>query len=182
MLGMLPAEKVRRGVLITFEGPDGSGKSTQIRVLADKLKEEGCNVLLTREPGGTEIGEQIRAVLHDTKNTAMQPRAEVLLYCAARAQLVGQIVRPHLGGGGLVLSDRYFDSTLAYQGYGHGMDIGALRHIVDFATGGLEPDLTLLLDVVIFVLSFRVTRRLLILKFLVKSFQLLRIVNLMSKY
>jgi len=133
-------------MFITFEGPDGSGKSTQIRLLAERLKQAGCNVRLTREPGGTEIGEQIRAVLHDLKNRAMHPRAELLLYSAARAQLVEQVIRPHLAAGDLVLSDRYFDSTLAYQGYGHGLDLAALRQITTFATGGLTPDLTLFLD------------------------------------
>lgn len=134
-------------MFITFEGPDGSGKSTQIKLLAERLRTLGQHVLLTREPGGTEIGEQIRAVLHDLKNKAMQPRTEVLLYSAARAQLVEQVIRPHLAAGGIVLSDRYFDSTLAYQGYGHGLDLEALRHITHFATGGLKPDVTLLLDV-----------------------------------
>jgi dTMP kinase len=133
-------------MFITFEGPDGSGKSTQIRLLAERLTAAGQRVLLTREPGGTDISEQIRAVLHDLKNKAMQPRAEILLYSAARAQLVEEKVRPHLAAGGVVLCDRYADSTLAYQGYGHGLDLGALRQITDFATGGLKPDLTLLFD------------------------------------
>ena len=133
-------------MFITFEGPDGSGKSTQIRLLAERLTAAGQRVLLTREPGGTDISEQIRAVLHDLKNKAMQPRAEILLYSAARAQLVEEKVRPHLAEGGIVLSDRYADSTLAYQGYGHGLDLGALRQITAFATGGLKPDLTLLFD------------------------------------
>lgn len=134
-------------MFITFEGPDGSGKSTQIKLLAEKLQARGRDVLLTREPGGTEIGEQIRHVLHDLKNKAMQPRAELLLYSAARAQLVGQVIRPHLAAGGVVLSDRYFDSTFAYQGYGHGLDLAALKVITVFATGGLTPDLTLLFDI-----------------------------------
>jgi dTMP kinase len=134
-------------MFITFEGPDGSGKSTQIKLLAEKLQARGRDVLLTREPGGTEIGEQIRHVLHDLKNKAMQPRAELLLYSAARAQLVGQVIRPHLAAGGVVLSDRYFDSTFAYQGYGHGLDLAALKAITLFATGGLTPDLTLLFDI-----------------------------------
>lgn len=133
-------------MFITFEGPDGSGKSTQIKRLAERLRAQGRPVLLTREPGGTAIGEQIRAVLHDLRNTAMQPRAEILLYSAARAQLVGEVIRPHLAAGGLVLSDRYADSTLAYQGYGHGLDLSALRQITAFATQGLVPDLTLLFD------------------------------------
>ncbi|MBP7690869.1 MAG: dTMP kinase [Anaerolineales bacterium] len=133
-------------MFITFEGPDGSGKSTQIKRLAERLSAAGQTVLLTREPGGTDIGEQVRAVLHDLRNTAMQPRAEILLYSAARAQLVGERIQPHLAAGGVVLSDRYFDSTLAYQGYGHGLDLAALRQITAFATQGLQPDLTLLFD------------------------------------
>ncbi|MBI3764416.1 MAG: dTMP kinase [Chloroflexi bacterium] len=134
-------------LFITFEGPEGSGKSTQITPLADRLRALGHDVCLTREPGGTDIGDQIRQVLHDLKNTAMQPRAEILLYSASRAQLVGEIIRPHLERGGIVLCDRYADSTMAYQGYGHGLDLGALRAITEFATGGLKPDLTILLDV-----------------------------------
>src|SRR5574341_358669 len=100
-------------MFVTFEGPDGSGKSTQIKQLAEYLAGLGhaSRVLLTREPGGTEISEQIRVVLHDLKNKAMQPRAEILLYSAARAQLVGEKIKPHLASGGIVLSDRYTDST-----------------------------------------------------------------------
>lgn len=133
-------------MFITFEGPDGSGKSTQIKLLAETLTGLGQRVLLTREPGGTEISEQIRHVLHDLRNHAMQPRAEILLYSAARAQLVGEKIRPHLAAGGIVLSDRYADSTMAYQGYGHGLDLETLRLITRFATDNLRPDLTLLFD------------------------------------
>jgi dTMP kinase len=135
------------GTFITFEGPDGSGKTTQIRRLADWLSAQGVKVLLTREPGGTDISEQIRDILHDLKNKAMQPRAEILLYSAARAQLVAEKMKPHLAAGGIVLSDRYADSTLAYQGYGHGLDLETLRLITAFATDQLRPDLTLLFDV-----------------------------------
>jgi len=135
------------GKFITFEGPDGSGKTTQIRRLAEWLGARGADVLLTREPGGTEISEQIRGILHDLKNKAMQPRAEILLYSAARAQLVAEKIRPHLEKGGIVLCDRYADSTLAYQGYGHGLDLETLRLITAFATDRLRPDLTLLFDV-----------------------------------
>ncbi|MGQ0602705.1 MAG: dTMP kinase [Anaerolineales bacterium] len=134
-------------MFITFEGPDGSGKSTQIKLLAERLTATGYKLLLTREPGGTEIGEQIRHVLHDLKNQAMQPRAELLLYSAARAQLVGEVIKPHLAAGGIVLSDRFYDSTLAYQGYGHVLDLDALRQITAFATQALTPDLTLLFDI-----------------------------------
>jgi len=133
-------------LFITFEGPDGSGKSTQIKLLAERLTGLGQNVLLTREPGGTEISEQIRDVLHDLSNKAMQPPAEILLYSAARAQLVGEKIKPHLALGGIVLSDRYADSTMAYQGYGHGLDLETLRLITAFATDNLKPDLTLLFD------------------------------------
>ncbi len=134
-------------MFITFEGPDGSGKSTQFRLLDTFLREQGYPVLAVREPGGTPIGEQIREVLHNLRNQEMHPRTEILLYCASRAQLVYQAIRPHLEAGGLVLCDRYADSTLAYQGYGRGLNLYALRLILGFATGGLKPDLTLYLDV-----------------------------------
>jgi dTMP kinase len=134
------------GYFITFEGPDGSGKSTQIQALAEYLQGLGQTVLLTREPGGTEISEEIRDLLHDLRHHEMQPRAEILLYSAARAQLVGQVIRPCLDAGGTVLCDRYADSTLAYQGYGHGLDLAVLRQITSFATHDLKPDLTLLFD------------------------------------
>lgn len=134
------------GVFITFEGPDGSGKSTQTRLLAEHLQSVGYDVLMTREPGGTPIGDQIRAVLHDLANTAMVAEAEILLYSASRAQLVGQLIRPALAQGTIVLSDRYADSTTAYQGFGRGLDLEALRQITAFATGGLTPDLTVYLD------------------------------------
>lgn len=134
-------------LFITFEGPEGSGKTTQIKRLTEHLHGRGCDVLAVREPGGTSISEQIRAVLHSLKNRDMQPRTEILLYCAARAQLVGQVIRPHLQSGGVVLCDRYADSTLAYQGYGRSLDLQTLRMILDFATDGLWPDLTLYLDI-----------------------------------
>lgn len=134
-------------MFITFEGPEGSGKTTHICNLAEHLRRLGYNVLHTREPGGTAIGDQIRSVLFDMKNKAMHPRTEILLFQASRAQLVEQVIRPHLQAGGVVLCDRYADSTLAYQGYGHQVDLEALAEIVRFATGGLKPDLTLLLDV-----------------------------------
>ncbi len=134
-------------MLITLEGPDGSGKTTQARLLAEWLRGEGYDVVLTREPGGSDIGEQIRAVLHDPRNTAMDARAEILLYSADRAQHVVQVIRPALAAGRIVISDRYADSTLAYQGYGRGLDLETLRAITAFATGGLAPDLTLCLDI-----------------------------------
>jgi dTMP kinase len=133
-------------MFITLEGPEGSGKTTQLPMLADYLHQHGFDVLTTREPGGTSISEQIRTVLHNLENKEMNPRTEILLFQASRAQLVEQVIRPHLIIGGVVLSDRYADSTLAYQGYGHQIDIESLRVLVTFATGGLKPDLTILLD------------------------------------
>ncbi len=133
-------------LFITFEGPDGSGKSTQARLLADYLKARGYEVLLTREPGGTKIGEQIRDVILSTRNDSMRHETEALLFSAARAQSVAEVIRPALAAGKIVLCDRYADSTLAYQGYGLGLDLEALRAITRFATGGLVPDLTFYID------------------------------------
>jgi dTMP kinase len=133
-------------MFITFEGSDGSGKSTQVKELAAFLCAAGYDVLVTREPGGTSISEQIRAVLFNPENTAMQLRTEILLFQAARAQLVEQVIRPRLAQGGIVISDRYADSTLAYQGYGYGREVEPLRALIHFATGGLKSDLTLFLD------------------------------------
>ncbi|HZW04071.1 MAG TPA: dTMP kinase [Anaerolineaceae bacterium] len=134
-------------MFITLEGPDGGGKSTQLPLLAEYLSQQGFIVCTTREPGGTEIGNQVREVLMRLANTAMNPRTETLLFLAARAQLVEEVIRPRLLHGDVVISDRYADSTLAYQGYGHGNDLDTLHGLLDFATGGLKPDLTLLLDV-----------------------------------
>jgi len=133
-------------MFITFEGPDGSGKTTQISPLSDYLIQKGYSVLITREPGGTVIGDQIRQVLSDLKNTGMHPRSETLLFLAARAQLVEQVIKPNLEKGFIVLSDRYADSTMAYQGYGHQNDLDQIKNLINFATGGLKPDLTLLFD------------------------------------
>lgn len=132
---------------ITFEGPEGCGKTTQSKRFAEFLEKSGLDVLYTREPGGTPIGEQIRKVLMALDNTAMDPRAEALLFSAARAQLVHQVIKPHLDQGGVVVSDRYYDSTLAYQGYGLQQDLEALRQVTRFATSELIPTLTLLVDV-----------------------------------
>lgn len=134
-------------MFITFEGPDGSGKSTQLAQLAEFLRQRGIAVLTTREPGGTAIGDQIRDVLSNLDNTEMHPRTEILLFQASRAQLVEQVILPHLERGGIVLCDRYADSTLAYQGFGHQIDLAKLTAIVEFATNGLKPHLTLYLDV-----------------------------------
>jgi dTMP kinase len=133
-------------LFITFEGSEGSGKSSQIVLLCGFLQQHGYDVLLTREPGGTDIGEQIRQVLSNLDNTAMHPRTETLLFQASRAQLVEQVIQPHLEKGGVVLCDRYADSTLAYQGYGYQRDLDQIRAIVRYATGGLAPHLTLFLD------------------------------------
>jgi dTMP kinase len=133
-------------MFITLEGPEGSGKTSHISSLADHLRVKGHTVFCTREPGGTSIGEQIRHVIHDLKNVEMHPRTETLLYQAARAQIVEQVIQPRLKAGEIVLSDRYYDSTIAYQGYGHQQDLEQVRALVRYATGGLVPDLTVLLD------------------------------------
>lgn len=134
-------------MFLTLEGPEGSGKTSQACLLGQYLRGQGYEVLLTREPGGTPIGDQIRAVLHDPDNTAMVPRAEFLLYSASRAQLVQEVIRPALAGGRLVVCDRYYDSSLAYQGYGRGLDLATLQQVTRFAIGDLVPDLTVCLDI-----------------------------------
>ena len=134
-------------MFITIEGPDGGGKTTQMNMLVPALEERGLDIVRTREPGGTDIGDQIRSVIMDMKNKSMDPRAEILLFCASRAQLVSELIRPSLASGKIVLCDRYADSTMAYQGYGHGLDRTALKNLLEFATGGLKPDLTILLDI-----------------------------------
>lgn len=133
---------------ITFEGPEGSGKSTQIRLLAEKLEAHGVQVNCTREPGGTATGEAIRNILqYDAVDELLAERAELLLFTASRAQLMNQMILPCLERGEWVLCDRFIDSTMAYQGYARGMDIEALDRINEFAIYGRRPDLTLLLDV-----------------------------------
>lgn len=134
-------------MFITLEGPEGSGKTSHIPPLVEYLRGKGHIVFPTREPGGTMIGEQIREVIHDLKNVEMHPRTETLLYQAARAQIVEQVIKPRLKAGEIVISDRYYDSTIAYQGYGHQQDLEQVRALVKYATGGLIPDLTVLLDV-----------------------------------
>lgn len=134
------------GLFITFEGPDGSGKTTQVALLADHLRVLGHEVFVTREPGGTLIGDQIRRVLHDVKNVEMTRETEFLLYSASRAQLVRQVIQAHLAQGDTVVCDRFADSSMAYQGYGRELDLDAVRFITQFATGGLTPDLTIYLD------------------------------------
>jgi len=127
-------------MFITLEGPEGSGKTSQVPSLAEYLREEGYDVVVTREPGGTAVSDQIRDVLMNLKNVSIVPRTEILLFLAARAQHVEGLIRPALEAGKLVLCDRYGDSTLAYQGYGHKTDLDTLRYLLNYATGGLKPD------------------------------------------
>jgi len=133
--------------LINLEGGEGCGKTSHTPSLVEYLRQKGFSVFPTREPGGTSIGEQIREVIHSLKNTEMHPRTETLLYQGARAQIVEQVIKPKLLEGQIVVCDRFFDSTIAYQGFGHMQDIRQINMLVDYATGGLEPDLTILLDV-----------------------------------
>jgi dTMP kinase len=139
-------------MFITFEGPDGCGKTSQVAALVEFLTTQEIpevrfrHVLATREPGGTRIGDEVRTILMNLTNTGMLPQTEILLFQSSRAQLVGEVIRPALLRGEIVICDRYGDSTLAYQGYGHRIELAKLRQLIDFATGGLKPDLTLLLD------------------------------------
>ena len=134
-------------MFITFEGAEGSGKTTQIQLLANALRAHEIDVTTTREPGGTRIGNAIRSLLLDLKHTEISPRTETLLFQAARAQLVDEVILPALAAGTVVLCDRYADSTLAYQGYGRGQVIAVLRSIGAYATRELTPDLTIYLDI-----------------------------------
>jgi dTMP kinase len=142
-----PNDVRRRGWFVTLEGPDGAGKTTQAERLRDRATQAGFNVVLTREPGGTPIGEAIRDLLLDARGTAFDPRTDALLFNAARAQLVRDVVAPALERGALVVSTRFADSTVAYQGYGAGLPIDDLRAVERFATGGLVPDVTIVLDI-----------------------------------
>ena len=132
---------------ITFEGIEGCGKSTQAEILSRVLQAEtGCQVVATREPGGCPIANQIRAILLDAENSALVPLAELLLYAAARAQHVAEVIRPALAEGKIVLCDRFTDATTAYQGHGRSLDLALIENLAQLATGGLSPDLTILLD------------------------------------
>ncbi len=135
-----------RGVFITIEGPEGAGKTTQARLLHEHLRDRDA-VIYTREPGGTALGERIRAVLLDEGNTAMSPQTEMLLFAASRAQFVAEVVEPALRDGRLVLSERYVDASVAYQGYGRGLAVDLVRQVNAAATRGVMPDLTILLDI-----------------------------------
>ncbi|NJD92370.1 MAG: dTMP kinase [Geobacter sp.] len=134
------------GCFITFEGIEGCGKSTQIRKLASLLEEQGKKVTLTREPGGCGIADQIRAILLDSANSAMVPLTELLLYAAARAQHISEVIKPALAKGDIVLCDRFIDATIAYQGHGRRLDLELINSLNILAAGDCRPDLTLLLD------------------------------------
>lgn len=137
----------QRGVFITFEGGEGSGKSTQIGILARRLEAAGLAVRTLREPGGTEVGEAVRRILLDPEHAGLDARAELLLYEAARAQLVAEVIEPALEAGEVVLCDRFFDSTTAYQGYARSLPLDEIDSLNAIATGGVVPDRTLVLDI-----------------------------------
>lgn len=149
----------RQGLFITLEGIDGAGKSTQLRLLADYLRGRGCRVCVTREPGGTSLGEQMRTVLLASHNTQLTPLAELALMYAARAQHLQEVVRPALARGDVVLSDRYNDASFAYQGYGRRLGIPVVRSLDRIICGSSQPDLTLLLDMPPQVALQRATHR-----------------------
>jgi dTMP kinase len=136
-----------KGAFITFEGIEGSGKSTQIALLANYLTTRGVRHVLTREPGGTSIGDHVRKILLDPANRSLDPTAELLLYAAGRAQHLSEIIMPALAGGTNVLCDRFSDATLAYQGYGRGLEVEMIRSLDRIVTAGMHPDLTLLFDI-----------------------------------
>ncbi len=143
----METNSMQRGKFISFEGSEGCGKSTQIRRFVEWLGQGGREVLVTREPGGTAVGERIRQLLqHDPEAEALRPESELLLFAASRAQLVREVVLPALEAGTWVVADRFFDSTTVYQGVGRGLDPAAVRRINEFAVGGARPDLTFLLD------------------------------------
>ena len=138
-----------RGVFLSFEGGEGSGKSLQARRLEEELRRRGRDVVLTREPGGTAAGERIREIVLHAQEIALSPEAQVLLYSTARAQNVREVIRPALDAGKIVIADRFFDSTLAYQGYGHGVSLEQIRSVTSLAVGELVPDRTFLLDMAV---------------------------------
>lgn len=134
------------GIFITFEGTEGCGKSTQSKLLYRYLKRKGYNAIYLREPGGTKINEKLRKILLDPNNKSMSPECETLLYMAARAQVVGELIEPTLKKGKIVIGDRFLDSTVAYQGFGLGIDIKTIKFMGDFVTRNIKPDLTIFLD------------------------------------
>ncbi len=136
-------------MFITFEGLDFSGKTTQIKLLEEFLKKEGKKTLIIREPGGTEISEKIREILLDKKNSGMFPETELLLFYASRSQLFNEVILPKLKEGFYILSDRFFDSSIAYQGYGRGLGVDFIKQLNNFALKGYEPDLTFFIDLTI---------------------------------
>ncbi|WP_261303539.1 dTMP kinase [Paenibacillus andongensis] len=147
------------GIFITFEGPDGAGKTTQLKKLAEELKQQGHDVLVTREPGGTAISDQIRSIILDPVNKEMVDQAEVLLYAASRAQHVHQFILPALAAGRIVLCDRFIDASVAYQAYGLGVDVDMVKSISRYASSGLQATRTYILDVPVEVSLARLHHR-----------------------
>ena len=147
MITMNMDEKVDGGLFISFEGIEGSGKSTQSRMLSSRLRRDGYNVLETREPGGTRVGDDLRNIVqHVCGKNAVCTEAELLIFCASRAQLVSRVIIPHLESGGIVVCDRFADSTTAYQGYGRGIDLRVISDLHRFTVFDRWPDITILLD------------------------------------
>jgi dTMP kinase len=138
--------KSKKGIFIVFEGPEGSGKTTQIKLLSKYLKKQNYDFVLTREPGGTKVAELVRKIILTTGNT-ISPLTELLLYESSRAQHVDEIIKPNLEKGKIVVSDRFYDASIAYQGYGRGIDINLVKQLNNIATQGVKPDLTILLDI-----------------------------------
>lgn len=138
---------MKKGLFITIEGMDGSGKTTQINVIKEYMSQKGYNVVLTREPGGTEISEKIRDLILDSANTKMSEVAEMLLYAAARAQVVAQLIRPAIEAGNIVICDRFVDSSYAYQGFGRGIDFDTIADVNRAAVDGMMPDITFFIDI-----------------------------------
>ncbi|MEW1981596.1 dTMP kinase [Citricoccus sp. NPDC079358] len=145
--GPVPSRTGPLGLFIAFEGGDGSGKSTQARMLAERLTAHGHDVLLTREPGGTDVGERLRSLVLDPVHSPIDPVTEALIFAAARSAHVRQLIRPALAAGRTVVTDRYVDSSVAYQGAGRDLGTDTVAGVNEWATGGLHPDLTVLLDV-----------------------------------
>ncbi|ERG68124.1 dTMP kinase [Exiguobacterium chiriqhucha] len=135
-----------KGMFITVEGPDGSGKTTQLQLLVRSLTEKGYEVVVTREPGGTKVGNSIREVLLSPEHDEMTPRVEMMLYAASRAQNIDQVIRPALKRGAIVVCDRFVDASIAYQGYGLQYDLNQILSLNEWATAGIKPDLTFLFD------------------------------------